>query len=149
MVDKWNTEPGGYCLNQTPFIEGRLDPVSVPRACRGQLGNDALAPPAAAADNKSAVGSLGWVVDQTCPDVATRVSFLRRTQGKPTFQDISEANAAIRYLKRTKGAALHLPRLRSQGLCLVVFHDAAWGNTWSEEEPPTEDEPTEGEKSHS
>jgi len=91
------------------------------------------------------VGSLGWPARETRPDLACTVSMAQKKQGRPTIQDILDTNKAVKQAKLSAKAEFIIPKLDvGAGLCLVVYHDAAWGNA---EEGPGVGPP--GAKTHS
>ncbi|CAK0856334.1 unnamed protein product [Prorocentrum cordatum] len=79
------------------------------------------------AENRSLIGSLGWLATQTLPDLAAGVSMAQRVQNSPAVADLIETNRIASEAKRYKDTAITIPKLNGE-LCILVFHDAAWAN---------------------
>ncbi|CAK0825635.1 unnamed protein product, partial [Prorocentrum cordatum] len=107
---------GGFLLDQSTFIEGRLEPIEIDKARKRDPSLECNA--REIADNRSAVGSLGC---------ASRMP--------PCIQDLLDVNKVIGVLQSSASEKFHIPKLDVESpWCLIVYHDAAWGNALTEDE---------------
>ena len=67
---------------------------------------DDEATPEEIADNRSALGALGWLATQMRPDLAAGVAMAQRTQAKPTVADLVETNRLIKLARKYDEVAL-------------------------------------------
>ena len=76
---------------------------------------------------RGGVGSLGWFVDQCCPQFSFQLAELRRKQASPTVQDLLKLNKVIRAAKviesKIKIRSIPVEHLRFMGV-----HDAGHAN---------------------
>ena len=76
---------------------------------------------------RGGVGSLGWLVDHSCPQLSFELADLRRKQSSPTVQDLLRLNKVIRIAKviesKIKVRSIPVEHLRFMGV-----HDAAHAN---------------------
>ncbi|CAK0838337.1 unnamed protein product [Prorocentrum cordatum] len=115
------------------FIEGRLEPIEIDKARKRDPSLECNA--REVADNRSAVGSLGWPARETRPDLSCTVSMAQRKQNAPCIQDLLDVNKAIGVLQSSASEKFHIPKLDVESpWCLIVYHDAAWGNALTEDE---------------
>ncbi|CAK0904850.1 unnamed protein product, partial [Prorocentrum cordatum] len=137
---------GGFALDQSAFVEGRFEPVELEKSRKSKP--DLECNSAEIADSRSASGSLGWPAREKRPDLSCAVSMAQRTRNKPAVQNALGLNAAINVVQETAREKFHMPRLdNSSAGCVIVYHDAAWGNALSEEEAIQK--MAQGEKVHS
>ena len=55
-------------------------------------------------DSRALIGSTGWVVRQTRPDIMVNVSIASQSIGNPTIRDVIELNTAVKMLKDSADA---------------------------------------------
>eukprot|EP00959_Pyramimonas_sp_CCMP1952_P060617 1266134-Pyramimonas_sp.AAC.1 len=59
----------------------------------------------------------------------------QRKQNAPCIQDLLDVNKAIGVLQSSASEKFHIPKLDVESpWCLIVYHDAAWGNALTEDE---------------
>ncbi|CAE7214209.1 HSP90 [Symbiodinium sp. KB8] len=85
-------------------------------------------------DNRTAVGCLSWLAKESRPDLACAANFAQARQGSPTIADIKDTNKAIKQAKDYKENGIKIKPIPLHEMCLVVYHDAAWGNSEPEDE---------------
>ncbi|CAK0836533.1 unnamed protein product [Prorocentrum cordatum] len=124
---------GGFLLDQSTFIEGRLELIEIDKARKRDPSLECNA--REIADNRSAVGSLGWPARETRPDLSRTVSMAQRKQNAHCIQDLLDVNKAIGVLQSSASEKFHIPKLDVESpWCLIIYHDAAWGNALTEDE---------------
>ena len=71
-------------------------------------------------------GSLQWLVTNSRPDLAARVSLSASATSNPTYGDLQSANKLIRQAQRYKEIPINIPSIPLKRLTLGTFTDAAW-----------------------
>lgn len=71
--------------------------------------------------------SLIYLSTRTCPDIVTDVSLLGKFYADPTPQDWSAMKHLIRYVKKTDGLGLLIPK-KSNCHGLQAWSDADWAD---------------------
>ncbi|CAK0819108.1 unnamed protein product [Prorocentrum cordatum] len=115
---------GAIRMSQSVFAE-KLEPLELTKERKRDLGCPATE--IEIAENRSMIGSLGWLATQTRPDLAAGVSMAQRVQKSPTVADVIETTRIVPEAKRYNETAITIPKLQDE-LCILVFHDAAWAN---------------------
>ena len=71
-------------------------------------------------------GSLQWLVTNSRPDLAARVSLSASATSNPTYGDLQSANKLIRQAQRYKEIPINIPSIPIDRLTMGTFTDAAW-----------------------
>ena len=71
-------------------------------------------------------GSLLWLVTNSRPDLASRVSLSAGTTSSPSYGDLSTANKLIRQAQRSKELPMKIASIPLHRLPIGAFTDAAW-----------------------
>ena len=71
-------------------------------------------------------GSLQWLVTNSRPDLAARVSLSASATSNPTYGDLQSANKLIRQAQRYKEIPINIPSIPLDRLTMGTFTDAAW-----------------------
>ena len=119
----------GYQITQEDYVEERLKFIEVPKGANQEQVDDRLFH-----DNRTAVGCLSWLAKESRPDLACAANFAQARQGSPTMADIKDTNKAIKQAKDYKENGIKIKPIPLHEMCLVVYHDAAWGNSEPEDE---------------
>ena len=82
-------------------------------------------------DSRALIGSTGWVVRQTRPDIMVNVSIASQSIGNPTIRDVIELNTAVKMLKDSADAKWCF---KASGItvenCVVLMRaDSSFANT--------------------
>ncbi|CAK0820255.1 unnamed protein product [Prorocentrum cordatum] len=115
---------GSVILCQEVFAD-KLEPLDLTKERKRDLGCPATE--LEIAENRSLVGSLGWLGTQTRPDLSAGVSMSQRVQNSPVVADLIETNRIVSEARRFKETGVTIPKMEGD-LCILVFHDAAWAN---------------------
>jgi hypothetical protein len=121
---------GDLIVSQEAYVDQRLEPFKV---TRGRYDED-KAEWEETADNQSAIGGVSWLSSQTRPDLACGCSFAQKKQKAPTVRDLKATSKLLREAQNYKDTSIRIQALNPDDLCLVVYHDAAWANTTTQEE---------------
>ena len=117
-------DDGTLYVGQESFAQA-LEPLDLSKARRAQQTEPATS--AEIADNRSALGALGWLSTQTRADLSAGVSLSQRAQHAPLVADLLETDKLIGQARNHASAQLIVPQLTGD-LSIVVFHDASWAN---------------------
>ncbi|CAE7640576.1 RE2, partial [Symbiodinium sp. KB8] len=101
--------------------------------------DDAMASREQAADNQSLVGALGWLANQSRPDLVAGVSMSQQVQKEPTIGDVRFTNQLARraFEHKEQGVVLHdIDLVDLQKSMLLAYHDAGWANAPQSVEDP-------------
>ena len=114
----------GYLITQEDYVEERLKYIDVPKGSNQDPVDERLFH-----DNRTAVGCLSWLAKESRPDLACAANFAQARQGCPTMVDVKDTNKAIKQAKDYKEHGIKIRPIPLNEMCLVVYHDAAWGNS--------------------
>jgi hypothetical protein len=129
--DAWRDEHGILCLSQQAYAEN-IEDLTLPR--QGKQSADAEATAKETADNRSALGALGWLCTQTRPDLSARVALAQRAQTAPRVSDLIETARLVKLARQHSDTCLRIARLEGD-LALVTYHDASWANAEEDGQP--------------
>ena len=91
-------------------------------------------------ENRTAIGCLSWLAEQTRPDLQFAVCQAERRQQNPTVGDVKQTNRVVVMSDAHKDKGLRLHRIEEGNMCLIAYHDAAWGNVEHQDPEPRDDE---------
>ena len=73
-------------------------------------------------------GSLNWLANQSCPDLATQVLFSQQSFPRPTVADAIAANQAVRRAKQHADQTIQFCHIPPECLGLMCHSDATFAN---------------------
>lgn len=79
-------------------------------------------------ENRTAIGCVSWLAKQTRPDLQFAVCQCQRRQQHPTVADLKNTNKVINMCSKHQGQGVTLRKIAEDDLCILAYHDAAWGN---------------------
>ena len=73
------------------------------------------------------MGSPSWLAKESRPDLACAANFAQSRQGNPTLQDVKDTSKTIKQANNYKDHGMQIKPVPLGELCVVVYHDTAWG----------------------
>ena len=122
-------------VRQKTYTNSRVEKVNIPAGSKP----DDMANPEQIEENRTVIGCLSWLAKQTRPDLQFQVSQAQRKQRNPNVADLKETNKIVDAAKRHKDEGLTLHKIPVEEMCILAYHDAAWGNVRDPEEGDEQD----------
>lgn len=139
-VDEWENNKFEYVgceyechedhihIHQQLYATSRVDKVNVPP----DADDEQLANAVQKEENRTAIGRLSWLAKQTRPDLQFAVCQAQRKQQNPTIKDLKDTNKIILSSQKFKENGIRLRKIEEENMCILAYHDAAWGNVGAE-----------------
>ena len=121
---EYKCKPNVIEIHQEIYASSRVDKVSVGE---GQ-NNEDVASPEQKEENRTTIGCLSWLAKQTRPDLQCSVCQCQRRQQDPKVEDLKNTNKAVDMCNKHKHQGLKLHKIEPEDMCMITYHDAAWGN---------------------
>jgi hypothetical protein len=127
-----SVEADRVTVTQSMYTETRLFTVDI---LPGQEDGDE-ATEDQKADGQSLVGALGWLANQSRPDLQVGVSMAQQVQKDPLVGDIKFVNQLARKAEEHKSEGVVLYPIKKDRVAFLAYHDAGWANSPQDPEDP-------------
>ena len=111
----------GITVNQSIYAEN-IQNLNVDRGNKTKILSEKEKEPL-----RSAIGQLGWLGNQTRPDISSNICQLSSAYKNATMSDVIFANKTIKRVKSDK-ISLNFPKLKLDEMKLEVHSDASFNN---------------------
>eukprot|EP00438_Fugacium_kawagutii_P013250 Skav234490 [mRNA] locus=scaffold3731:121116:128177:+ [translate_table: standard] len=121
---EFECRPESIKIRQVNYATNRVDKVEL----HPEQKDDEKATREQLEENRTSIGSVSWLSKQTRPDLLCAVSQAQRVQGDPTVKDLKQTNKLVEAAIKHKDCGISLNKIEENDLCIIAYHDAAWGN---------------------